>query len=197
MITVPALYTLVVESCRARSDLMRPIPVKNLSFLLALITLSAAAALAQDLSSTPRRLEGGGPVDVPSLTSKANVIVRGIVSGAQTKWIGKTIYTEYALQVQETLKGNAQSTLTMAVMGGSMGNVDLVIPGAPKIEVGNEVVFFGERFDAQESFRPVGIFDGIVPVAPARGAGATVAPRGRPESLIDFLDEVRGLGRNR
>ncbi len=136
-------------------------------------------------------------MDVPTLTSKASVIARGIISDAQAKWIDRTLYTEYTLQVQETLKGTAQSTLTMAVMGGSMGNVELVIPGAPKIETGNEVVFFGERFDAQQSFKPVGVFDGVVQVKHAAGIGATVAPRGKPESLADFLDEVRGLGRNR
>jgi hypothetical protein len=154
-------------------------------------------AFAQDLSAPSRRFEGGGPVDVPVLTSKANVIVRGIVSNSEIKWVGRTIYTEYTLQVQETLKGGARNTLTVAVPGGSMGNVELVIPGAPKLETGNEVVFFGERFDEQESFKPVGIFDGIVPVTPVAGTGATVAPRGRPESLDDFLEEVRGLGRNR
>jgi hypothetical protein len=131
------------------------------------------------------------------LTSKANVIVRGIVSATETKWVGRTIYTEYTLQVQETLKGDARTTLTAAVLGGSMGNVELVIPGVPKLETGNEVVFFGESFDSQESFKPVGIFDGIVHVTQAAGIGAAVAPRGTPESLADFLDEVRGLGRNR
>jgi hypothetical protein len=176
---------------------MRRSPIQPLFLLLSAAMVFSGASLGQDLSSPPQRFEGGGPVDVPSLTSKANVIVRGIVSGSETKWVGRTIYTEYTLQVQETLKGGARNTLTVAVLGGSMGGVELVIPGAPKLETGNEVVFFGERFDAQESFKPVGIFDGIVPVAPAAGIGASVAPRGRPESLADFLEEVRGLGRNR
>ena len=181
----------------ALHHLMRPSPVKNLTLLLSVATLFCAAAFGQDLSPTPRRFEGGGPVDVPALTARANVIVRGIVSDSETKWVARAIYTEYTLQVQETLKGGARSTLTVAVLGGSMGNVELVIPGAPKLETGNEVVFFGESFDSQESFKPVGIFDGIVPVAAAAGIGASVAPRGRPESLADFLEEVRGLGRDR
>ena len=106
------------------------------------------------------------------------------------------IYTEYNLIVQETLKGSALSSITVALPGGSIGNVALAIPGTPQLATGNEIVFFGEGLTGQGSFKPVGIFDGIVPVQQGVGVATTVSPRGRPEDLDDFLDEVRDLGRN-
>ena len=43
-------------------------------------------------------------------------------------------------------------------------------------------------------FTPVGTFDGIVPVRPGRGnAGATASPRGQPQAITAFLEEVRAL----
>lgn len=164
--------------------------------LTALLLVGCHAAYGQDLSRSRSGIEGGQPVDVAALSQKAAVIVRAIVADSEAKWVGRVIYTEYNLVVQETVKGAARSTISLALPGGAIGNVALGIPGTPELSSGDEIVFFGERLSGTEGFRPVGIFDGIVPVQ-TRGPGSTVAPRGRPESLDDFLDEVRGLGRNR
>ncbi len=165
--------------------------------LAALLLLVCSSAYGQDLPLSPSRIEGGGPVDVEALTQRATVIVRAIVADSETKWIGRVIYTEYNLVVQETLKGSALSSITVALRGGSIGNVALAIPGTPQLATGNEIVFFGESLNGQASFKPVGIFDGIIPVQQGVGLATTVAPRGRPENLDDFLDEVRALGENR
>jgi hypothetical protein len=158
---------------------------------------SDPSLLAQELDASTfgRPLEGNKTVDVDALTQRAHAIARGIVSKGQVKWIGRTIYTEYDLNVQETLKGPARNHLTVALQGGTIGNVELVIPGRPQLADGDEIVFFGERFDSGSSFTPVGTFDGIVAVSHGRGKGTTVALRGKPEDLDAFLDEVRGLGR--
>lgn len=164
----------------------------------ALLLGSAPGSLAQELDTPAfgRALEGDRTVDVGVLTQRAHAIARGIVSKGQVKWVGRVIYTEYDLNVQETLKGPARNHLTVAVQGGMIGNVELVLPGRPLLADGDEIVFFGERFDGGASFTPVGTFDGIVAVSQGRGKGATVAPRGKPEDLDAFLDEVRGLGKS-
>jgi len=173
---------------------MKRFPTQSLAALLLLV---CSSAYGQDLPLSPSRIEGGGPVDVEALTQRATVIVRAIVADSETKWIGNVIYTEYNLVVQETLKGNAQSSITLALPGGEIGNVALGVPGTPELVAGNELVFFGESLNGQASFKPVGIFDGIIPVQQGVGSEPTVAPRGQQESLDEFLDEVRALGRNR
>ena len=128
------------------------------------------------------------------VTQEANIVARCSASSPTGKWIGRTIYTEYDLLIQDTLKGSARSRLTVALAGGTIGNVELAVPGRPILADGDEIVFFGEAFQGQSSFKPVGTFDGIVPGTRGRDIGITAAPRGKPEDLDAFLDEVRGLG---
>ena len=137
-----------------------------------------------------------GPANVDALTQRAGLIVRAIVSGREPKWIGQVIYTHYDLQVQETLKGTPRSSVTMAVVGGTFGNVRLVVPGAPELRAGDQLILFGIPLQGQASLTPVGTFDGIVSVHPANGnARAFVTPRGKSEDLENFLQEVRTLSR--
>jgi len=110
--------------------------------------------------------------------------------------VERALYTHYQLVVQETIQGDARSSLTMVVLGGTLGNIGLAVPGAPNLKVGDEVIFFGQAFEGQPSFKPVGLGAGVVLVTQGSGGGAaTVAPRGKPEGLDDFLDEVRSRRR--
>ena len=74
-----------------------------------------------------------------------------------------------------------------------MGNIQLAVPETPDLNVGDEIIFFGQSFEGQPSFKPVALGAGIVSVTPeSDGSGvSTVAPRGKPEGLEDFLDELR------
>lgn len=171
------------------------IPVGLSLFCLGLL-LWPSAGLSQNLGPGKGRAIEHGPVDVAQLTQRAAIIVRGIVSSPQPKWIGRVIYTEYRLQVQETLKGAPRSSVTVAVVGGALGNVRLAVPGAPELRDGDQLIFFGVPLEGESSFTPVGTFDGIVPIRPGNGnRQASVAPRGAPEELGGFLDEIRTLSR--
>ncbi len=174
-----------------------PYPGGSLA-LVVLALLAASPAIGQDLSSPSRgrRFEGGGPVDVDQLARRSTLIVHGTVSSSEAKWVGRVIYTHYALVVQETIRGNAQSQVVMAVPGGALGNVQLAIPGAPSISVGDELVLFGEPLQGQSSFTPVGVFAGVVPVSAEPGSGKrSVSPRGVAEDLDAFLEDVRSRSR--
>lgn len=157
--------------------------------------LGTAGSFAQELGGGrgPRPIEGG-PIDLAQLTGRAELVVNGFVTSRRAAWIGRVIYTLYDVSVQETLKGAPRTSVVVAVAGGALGNVRLMVPGAPDLQIGEQVVFFATTLQAA-TFTPVGTFDGIVPVRrnPA-GTSLTVAPRGKPESLDAFLDEVRTLG---
>ena len=162
--------------------------------LVVLALLAVSPAFGQDLSSPSpgRRFEGGGPVDVDQLAQRSTLIVHGTVSSSEAKWVGRVIYTHYDLAVQQTIRGSAQSEIVMAVPGGALGNVQLAIPGAPSISVGDELVLFGESLQGQSIFTPVGIFAGVVPVSTESDSGKrTVSPRGVTEDLNAFLDGLR------
>ena len=154
--------------------------------------LGISSGFAQDLRGNARGIERG-PVDVAELTRRADLVVHGFVTGKSTTWIGRVIYTLYDVSVQETLKGVPRTSVVVAVAGGARGNVRLTVPGAPILEIGEQFVAFATTLQGA-TFTPVGTFDGIVRINQGNGGGATVAPRGRPESLNAFLQEVRSQG---
>jgi hypothetical protein len=156
--------------------------------------LWTSSTFAQDLGGRATRPIERGPVDVAQLTRRADVIVHGVVTASRSAWIGRVIYTFYDVAVQDTVKGPARSSVTVAVVGGARGNVRLRVPGAPDLQTGEQAVFFLAPLQGT-TLTPVGTFDGIVPVRQSNGRGGpTVAARGRPESLDRFLDDVRTLG---
>jgi len=132
------------------------------------------------------------PFDLDRFTQQSDVIVHGIVSSKEAKWMDKTLYTYYELVVRETIQGTAQSSVTVAVLGGTLGNVGLAIPDAPDLRVGDEIVFFGKSFEGQRSFKPVGLGAGVIRTTPGSdGQTRFVTTRGRAEGLDGFLDQVR------
>jgi hypothetical protein len=156
--------------------------------------LGISSGFAQDLGGSARPIEHG-PIDVAQLTQRANLVVHGFVTNKTTAWIGRVIYTLYDVSVQETLKGAQRNSVVVAVAGGARGNVRLTVPGAPDLQNGEELVVFAAPLQGA-TFTPIGTVDGIVRVRPGngRGSSATVAPRGRPESLDAFLQQVRAQG---
>ena len=164
------------------------------SLLCAGLLMPGATGIAQDLGPGRGRFIERGPADVERLVQRAEVIVHGVVARKEPKWIGRVLYTQYELAVQETLKGAERKNVLVSVVGGAMGNVQLTVPGAPDLRTGDELVFFGAPLVGDVGFTPVGTFDGIVPVRPGRGnAGATASPRGQPQAITAFLEEVRAL----
>jgi hypothetical protein len=155
----------------------------------------STAVFAQDLGGRGRRPIERGPVDVARLAQSADLIVHGSVESKQARWIGRVIYTDYEVSVEETLKGQPRNRVLVAVVGGAIGNVGLSVPGAPELGIGEQLIFFGVPLDGT-AFTPVATFDGILPIsADRRRSGLTVSPRGTPENLEAFLRQVRNLSR--
>ena len=177
----------------ARNPLFRNC-LLGVSFCALILIALTPSAWAQSVRR-PAALERG-PIDLPRVMQRASLIVHGIVSGTEVKWVDRVIYTFYDLVVSETIRGRARSGIVIAVPGGSLGNVRLAVPGAPSVGVGDEAVLFGRAFRDQSSFTPVGTFDGFIAVTAERSGGRrTVTPRGILEDLDSFLDEVRTLNR--
>lgn len=173
---------------------MKPCTAVLASLLCANLLMPSTAGFAQDLGRGRGRLIEGGPVDVEQLVQRADLIVHGFVASKEPRWIGRVLYTQYELVVQETLKGAVRNSVLVSVAGGALGNVQLKVPGAPDLQIGDQLIFFGAPLEGGASLTPVGTFDGIVPIRPGRGDSmATVSPRGKPEALTAFLQEVRAL----
>lgn len=101
-------------------------------FVLFLTTLSQA--------TTVERLNLDG------LVKKAHKIVVGKVRNSRTYWSGngKLILTNYTIDVQETMKGQASSTLELTTIGGKIGDLTLHVAGMPTFAKDENAVVFVE-----------------------------------------------------
>jgi hypothetical protein len=81
------------------------------------------------------------------LVTRAGSIIEGNVISSQTyrSGDGKLILTTYTVNVQETLKGRAQQTLTITTIGGRIGNTILHVSGMPVFSPGEKAILFLEQ----------------------------------------------------
>ncbi len=128
-------------------------------------------------------------LSLDEMIAQSTAIVRGKVSGAYAAARGPLIYTYYAIQVSETLKGASQTSMTVAVPGGTANNLRQTVPGAPELHAGDEYVFFlwtGKSGVTQI----IGLTQGLFKLAPS-DSGDPVATRTASAELM--LE--RGTGR--
>jgi hypothetical protein len=80
------------------------------------------------------------------LVQQSQVIATGRCVETHTSWVGRTLYTFATIQVNETLKGQAAQTLTVATPGGVDMNrkipVAMRFPDAPEFQAQEEVFLF-------------------------------------------------------
>ena len=85
-------------------------------------------------------------VPLPDLVKGAPVIVRGIIGASHPDWVldpngGKRIFTFYAFQVEEALKGDIQGgSIQIRELGGEKEGVGMRISGTAEFSPGEDVV---------------------------------------------------------
>jgi PKD repeat protein len=99
--------------------------------------LTILLALAAPLRATTIVM----PTD-QELIAKSDVIVRGTVVSSQPVEVGSGIWTETILAVDETLKGNVSSKVTIREVGGKIGDREVVVFGSPDYTPGETVLAF-------------------------------------------------------
>lgn len=79
---------------------------------------------------------------IEELSTESPVVIHGRVLHSSSRWEGGAIYTYTEVKVIDLLKGETGSTVTVKQLGGTVGSDGLDIPGAPKMDQGEEVVLF-------------------------------------------------------
>jgi hypothetical protein len=82
--------------------------------------------------------------NVGDLALRAGAIVRGQVLDVSSAWNDQHshIFTFVKLRVDESMKGDLGSEVTLLEWGGQIGSLREFIPGSPLFQVGEEVVVF-------------------------------------------------------
>lgn len=115
------------------------------------------------------------PADFRATVTQATVIVRGRVTDVRAvRSIAGEVETVATVAVEATLKGETRTFVSMRLPGGAIGRYRTVVPGAPRVEVGETGVFFLKAAPGGAMW-PVGLSSGIYRVA-MTGGRAMVAP---------------------
>jgi hypothetical protein len=169
-----------------------------LVFAAALVTLSAATALATSVLRLP----------FDEMARTSDLVLRGKVQKAESRWSGdgRKIFTDVEVLVEETLKGRPPRVVTVRQLGGTVGDLAQKVSGLHDYDVGEEVVLFLQKTPgdlyrvagfAQGRYRVERSADGkahAVPDEAVRGA-RLVDPGTRGEVAPDMspvpLEEIR------
>jgi len=135
------------------------------------------------------------------LVKKAHTIVLGKVTGSRTYWSGdkKLILTDYTIDVDENIKGQAARTVSVTTIGGRIDDVELYVSGMPSFQKGEATVVFIEQSGAYQTVVGLGqgkftVLNGEV----ANSVGDLSFPDGRPGAplkmpLQTFKTQIRTL----
>jgi hypothetical protein len=122
------------------------------------------------------------------MIARSTAIVRGRVAGSSARLHGPLVYTHYAIQVSERLKGPEAAQLDVVVPGGTAGELRQAFPGAPALVEGREYLLF--LWTSQTGLTHViGLSQGLFTVS--RGAAGDLVAS-RPASAEPMLDARSG-----
>jgi hypothetical protein len=135
------------------------------------------------------------------LVKKAHTIVVGRVSSSRTYWSAdrKLILTNYTIQVDESIKGQASGAVEVTTIGGKIGNRELMVSGMPSFVTGENAVVFIETSGAYQTV--VGLGQGKFTVTNGEvvnAVGDLSFPDGRPGTpvrmpLQTFKNQIRTI----
>src|SRR5438132_7027122 len=148
--------------------------------LLPLTLISVAFVSANATTVIPPTFE--------QLVQQAEFIFQGTVTDVRSVWEGegaqRHIETYVTFQVGDAIKGNAASTYTIQMLGGTVGDDTLVITDAPKFQVGNHDILFVEH-NGQQFVPLVGIMYGRFRVQHDDQTGRDIVLNNEGEPLRD------------
>src|SRR5438094_5159316 len=134
------------------------------------------------------------PPSFDELVSRAELIFQGSVIDVRSEWTGegaqRHIMSYVTLKVEDAIKGNPGSTVTLRMLGGTVGGETMEVSDAPKFKVGDRDILFVENNGTQ--FVPlVGIMHGRFRVKKdTTGQDAVFTNEGSP------LSDVTQLGKS-
>jgi hypothetical protein len=137
------------------------------------------------------------PPTFEQLVGRAQVIFEGTVTDVTSQWVGegaqRHIVSYVTLEVADSVKGDAGTTYTLRMLGGTVGDTTMAISDAPNFAVGERTILFVENNGTQ--FVPlVGIMHGRFRVQQdaARGGDVVLDNFGHAVSRSDLAE----LGKN-
>jgi hypothetical protein len=117
---------------------------------------------------------------------QSTAIVRAKVTGSNTAFVGKDIYTYYQLQVTQSLKSSSpQTQIQVAVPGGMARGLRQMVAGAPTLMNGQDYVIF--LWTSRSGLTQIiGLSQGLFTVVPDSNGNAMLV---RPAAAALMLNQ--------
>ena len=86
-------------------------------------------------------------LSLEQLAAGSELVVHGTVVRRWAAWgpSGQFIWTHHEVRLADVLKGRPALSVVVSEPGGEIGNIGMAVAGAPRYQVGQEVVLFLER----------------------------------------------------
>ena len=128
------------------------------------------------------------PPTFEQLVQQAELISQGTVTDVRSVWEGegaqRHINTYVTFQIGENMKGNAGSSYTIRILGGTVGDETMEVTDTPKFKMGDRDILFVEHNNDQ--FVPlVGINNGRFHVQRDGQTGRDIIVNGEGEPVRD------------
>src|SRR2546423_3545919 len=128
------------------------------------------------------------PPTFDQLVQQAELIFQGTVTDVRSVWEGegaqRHIDTYVTFQIGENVKGNAGSSYTIRILGGTVGDETMEVTDTPKFKLGDSDILFVEHNNDQ--FVPlVGINHGRFHVQRDEQTGRDIVVNGEGEPVRD------------
>jgi len=129
------------------------------------------------------------PPTFEQLVGQAELIFQGTVTNALSVWEGeggqRHIETYVTFKIEDNVKGNAGSSYTIRLLGGTVGDETMEITDTPHFKVGDRDILFVEH--NYDQFVPlVGIQHGRMHVERDEATGRDIVVNGEGEPVKDL-----------
>ncbi len=155
--------------------------------------LCAAALLALSLgvASSPAFATTVAAPTFDSLVAQSDYVVRATVKSVNAVWrvdgANRSIITKVELTILESIKGSPPSPLVLEMLGGTIGDISMVVDGTPSFKVGDDDILFIHGNGRQ--FSPlVGLMYGQYRVVRDARSGEDIVLRSNGSPLYDTAD---------
>ena len=135
--------------------------------------------------------------DIDSLINQSDYVVRAVVRAATPEWRQSTdgrryISTKVELEIRDVIKGAPPSPLVLDLIGGRIGQDELVLEGMPQFQVGDEHVLFvhGEQ---SKMYPLVALMHGVYPVMHEAKSGQDYVLRSNGRPLYSLQDVAQPM----
>ena len=129
--------------------------------------------------------------DFNVLVGEADYVVRAVVKSVTSEWREnkgqRFIASKVELEVREVIKGTPPQPLVLDIIGGRIGEEELVVEGAPKFLVGDEDILFVQG-NGRQVFPLVAMMHGRYPVFRDAKTGVKYALRSNGMPLYSEQD---------